>query len=608
MGVKRCSWGTCNADSRYPYRYPGVCFIAFAKPKTHPETCLRWIKACGRPHSQLNMKKISRYTFICSRHFVDGKPTKESPDPISARTYASRTLMEGEECAAEEAGEGKADPALVLEDHCYCARQPQPSAHTPLPDPPQGNFSDMDAAYMLLTLKEQESPWSMKEEPQDQPSAVYSTVQPMSDNTSGSLLSHNASQVCQRCSATFVLFSSLELHMVTFHGETLHDSAPLHSGDNKRHDVGYDHGSKTENAGDRDNQKAVKRRKEKVEDGDTDRTDHKKKSREHKHEPAWPMEVEDDDLAADIYRKLKALSDVNSLRSLRSLKASHACQLCSAVFMLASSLDVHMAAYHADALLSDSHSEVSDQTPSGEESFSEETNDDSGEDSEASFDDLGINQVEPAVRSPQPAPTSLATAQSSANTSGSKVIQDRSHTCHLCSAAFVLHPSLEHHLAFVHGQKMHPAFVRNENTHTAFDNENKPLSAFVPGKRKRGGVPVLFTFMRRDVGNHGDVKVGKPSDLLKHKRSHTGEKPYTCDDCGAAFTRSSNLKTHRRVHTGEKPYLCTDCGKGFTQSSHLKEHQRIHTGERPFHCPHCPASYVQAHSLKKHVSKMHQWQ
>ena len=37
MVVKRCSWGKCNTDSRYPDRYPGVKFIPFAKPKRQLE-------------------------------------------------------------------------------------------------------------------------------------------------------------------------------------------------------------------------------------------------------------------------------------------------------------------------------------------------------------------------------------------------------------------------------------------------------------------------------------------------------------------------------------------------------------------------------------------
>ncbi|KAJ8309692.1 hypothetical protein KUTeg_011557 [Tegillarca granosa] len=68
--VKTCSWGTCNSDTRHPGRIQNVAFIPFPKPKTNWEKCLRWVKACGRPHSQLNPANIDRHKFVCTKFFL----------------------------------------------------------------------------------------------------------------------------------------------------------------------------------------------------------------------------------------------------------------------------------------------------------------------------------------------------------------------------------------------------------------------------------------------------------------------------------------------------------------------------------------------------------
>ncbi|KAK3562707.1 hypothetical protein QTP86_005607 [Hemibagrus guttatus] len=56
----------------------------------------------------------------------------------------------------------------------------------------------------------------------------------------------------------------------------------------------------------------------------------------------------------------------------------------------------------------------------------------------------------------------------------------------------------------------------------------------------------------------------------------TQDKSKSCEFCGKTFKFQSNLIVHRRSHTGEKPYKCQLCDHACSQASKLKRHMKTH--------------------------------
>ena len=58
----------------------------------------------------------------------------------------------------------------------------------------------------------------------------------------------------------------------------------------------------------------------------------------------------------------------------------------------------------------------------------------------------------------------------------------------------------------------------------------------------------------------------------KHEESHF-TKLYHCDTCKASYKSLSLLTRHKRVHTGIKPFMCAECDKSFCRKDTLKTHK-----------------------------------
>ena len=103
----------------------------------------------------------------------------------------------------------------------------------------------------------------------------------------------------------------------------------------------------------------------------------------------------------------------------------------------------------------------------------------------------------------------------------------------------------------------------------------------------------------------------RPAKLEDHINSHTGDRPFTCDECDQTYKKRTHLTSHKATkHSAKLPWTCQreDCSKAFATRQKLHRHEQSHAKQEQHRCrgfPPCNKHFRKSETLQRHIEQDH---
>ena len=169
----------------------------------------------------------------------------------------------------------------------------------------------------------------------------------------------------------------------------------------------------------------------------------------------------------------------------------------------------------------------------------------------------------------------------------------KSFDCGICDASFMDQGSWKRHKERHFGVRNHSCDICGMAFYEKYSLRVHQTSHFYTSLKSEKDINSGFTC-------HICQKYFKTKkDMKNHLVAHSTKK-YTCEFCNKRFSLKFSYVRHRRIHTGERPFKCGTCDRAFSDGSAWSKHVKIHSGIKPYNCDICLKAFFNQFSCNTH--------